>query len=159
MTKVKIGQIVSILLSMGPLVFSGCVMVVNSPNQVSNATLVTLRSVAAPCTLTDTERKKYGVIKTLASAAYITPDKAKQARMDGCAAAEFHINNSGLATSIHIVKESPTGYGYGEALVEQVKNSKYDTPYAADQWFFVSNATVLNKLAPIPPASPASPTK
>ncbi len=120
------------------------IMVASQQNQIVAAA----QKVAPNCFLSAAEQKKYlGATPILTRPNGVDiPQKAKDARVDGCAGVEFQLDQSGYPRNLKTVKEYPLDYAFGDALINTLKVEKFMTVADLNQWFYVSTAMISSTI-------------
>jgi hypothetical protein len=80
---------------------------------------------------------------------------AMQSRVPGCAGILFHLTEDGVPTDMHVLAESPPGYGYGDAALTALRDSRYQPQANISGWHY-NEYTLTFGPAPAPaPRLPA----
>ncbi len=96
---------------------------------------------AHKCYSPDDATAGYHTAREEVRAGAVMPPAAKSEIIAGCAAVKFQIRDDGKAYNITILREVPAGYGFGNAVSDQVRRSTYKVPTDnKNVWFFVNTA-------------------
>jgi hypothetical protein len=78
----------------------------------------------------------------------VRPERASREIVNGCASIRFRLDERGHAVDATIMAESPSGYGFGDALLRSVQGSTYRPPMSTRQWYYILATTVYNRNVP-----------
>lgn len=85
------------------------------------------------------------------------PRRAMEARIGvGCAGVLFRITPEGRATDLRVMVEDPPGFGFGEAVIEGLEQTRFQ-PNPDDGTWHYSNATLHLPPSEMPRPYPAHP--
>jgi TonB family protein len=105
------------------------------------------------CWIPDDAAKHYLIPHDTARVDAVAPEAARQKHVAGCAAVTFQLNREGKATNVSVLREFPPGYGYGEAVSEAIRKSRFAPPASKDDLYY--RATAINFVN----ATPAGPVR
>jgi len=132
------------------LLNAGCTnnsLFVVAPQQQQNAISMASRKAALPCSLSDDQRVKYcTLVPILTAASQTISQKAKDARVDGCAGVEFQLDKDGKAIHLNTVKEFPLDYGFADTLTQKIMIEKYKPSAYVGQWYYVMSTYVTSTM-------------
>jgi len=109
-----------------------------------------VKAIGAKC-LPDKKDAQFATLPQIVKNVTINPEAVIKARVDGCAVVTFQLDRNGVPQHIRLVTEYPLDYGFGDALRERIRQSRYMPPapgQAGSVWYEVENVITFGSKQP-----------
>jgi len=112
------------------------------PTHLPPTLLAVAFGIDDPCALPPPHNSgKYWPVSSTLTTMIKIPQAARDAHVIGYAGAEFQLDAGGTPVNVKLLCESPTGYGFGEALLEAFKHDRYkpgpgQPAWSPDHWYY-----------------------